>query len=89
MVKAPPPSSRKLTAEDIRRVCGAISDWKLKEILASGADLDALEQAVAWTSGNDETTPMRHIPPGSPAARIYEILLGSEEFDEPGDGSGA
>lgn len=72
----------RLTADDVRRICGDLPDWKLKEILASGADIDALEQAVAWSSGDDESTPMRHIPPGSPAARIYEVLAADEEFNE-------
>ncbi len=72
----------KLSAEDIRRTCGDLPDWKLNEIQASGADLDDLKQALAWCAGDDETTPMRHIPPGSAAARVYDVLMAGEEDDD-------
>jgi hypothetical protein len=82
--------SSTLTYETVRRVCGDISDRKVSEILAVGGDLVALEEAAAWAAGDDETTPQRHMPPSSPAARFYEILAADEEFadDEsrPGDG---
>ena len=82
MIEAQRQSTGPLTADDIHRICGDLPDWKVKEIAASGADLDGLEQAVAWSSGDDESTPMRHLLPASPASRVYDILMADEEVDE-------
>jgi hypothetical protein len=71
-----------LTRSDIRRICGDLPDWKITEILASGGDIAALEQAKAWSMGDDETTPARNLAPESPAARMLDVLLADEEQDE-------
>ena len=71
-----------LTAEDVRRLCGDISDWKVAEILSFGGDLAALELAKAWSMDDDETTPARHLSPESPAARILDVLTADEEEEE-------
>lgn len=72
-----------LTAEQVRAACGDISDSKVSAIIASGADLPALEEAVAWVHGDDETTPAQsNLAAGSAAARVSEILLADREFDE-------
>lgn len=75
-------SARTLTTDDIHRVCGDISDRKVLEILGCGGDIDALEEAWAWAMGDDESTPSRHFPPGSPATCILEILIAGDEPDE-------
>jgi hypothetical protein len=82
MTDAPNSRSTQLGYETVRRVCGDIPDWKVAEILAVGGDLVALEEAVAWAAGDDETTPQRHLAPSSAAARFYEILAADEEFAE-------
>lgn len=69
-------------AADIRRICGDIADWKVAAIQEAGGGIDALEEAVAWSSGDDENPPVRHLPPGSPAAKIYAVLIAGEEEDE-------
>ncbi len=74
--------TQKLTPEDIRRVCGNIAAWKVSQIIATGGDMRALEEAAAWASGDDETTPRRHLPPHGAAAAIAEILMAGEEPDE-------
>ena len=74
--------SAKLSAADIRRVCGNIAGWKVSQIIATGGDMRALEEAAAWASGDDETTPRRHLPPHGAAAAIAEILMAGEEPDE-------
>lgn len=68
----------KLTSEDVRRVCGRIPDWKVEDIIATGADLRALEEAAAWAAGDDETTPRRHLPPHGVAAQVFDILTAGE-----------
>lgn len=72
----------RLTAADVRRVCGVLPAATVQEILAAGADLEALEEAAAWAASDDEHTPARHLPPESPAGKIYEILAASDEFEE-------
>lgn len=75
-------SASGLTAADIRRLCGDISDETVAAILATGGDLAALETALAWAAGDDEHTAERHLAPSGAAGRIYEILAADEEFDE-------
>lgn len=72
----------KLTSDTVRRLCGGISDRKIEEILATGADLEALEEALAWSAGDDEHTPKRHLAPHGPAARIVEILVADDEYQD-------
>lgn len=71
-----------ISSTEIRRICGDIPDWKVAAIQAAGGDINALEEAVAWSSGDDETTPDRHLPPESAAAKIYAVLIAGEEEDE-------
>ena len=86
MTDAPESGSTHLGYDTVRRACGDIPDWKVAEILAVGGDLIALEEAVAWASGDDETTPQRHLAPSGAAARFYEILVADEEFAEDESG---
>jgi hypothetical protein len=79
----------KLTSRDVRRVCGDIPEWKVENILATDASLEDLEEAASWASGDNESTPMRHLPPHSPAAAILEILTADEEDDDFGPAPGA
>lgn len=88
MNEAPEGGPTHLSYEIVRRVCGDIPDWKVAGILAVGGDLVALEEAVAWAAGDDETPPQRHLPPSSPAARFYEILVADEEFADDESGGG-
>jgi len=68
-----------LSSDEIRRICGDLPDWKVAAIQATGIQSGALEEAVAWSTGDDETTPRRHLPAASPAARVYDILVADEE----------
>lgn len=71
-----------IKSADIRRICGPIADWKVAAIQAAGGGIDALEEAVAWSSGDDENPPDRHLAPDSAAAKIYAVLIAGEEEDE-------
>lgn len=72
----------KLTTADVRRVCGPLPGSVVQEILGTGADLEALEEARSWASGDDEHTPERHLAPSSPAARVYAILAALDERED-------
>ncbi|SON56775.1 hypothetical protein HDIA_3234 [Hartmannibacter diazotrophicus] len=47
----------RVSTQDIRRVCGALPERKIQEILECDAELEELEEAVAWASGDNEHTP--------------------------------
>lgn len=72
----------KISSADIRRICGDIADWKIAAIQDAGGGIDALEEAVAWSSGDDENPPVRHLAPESPAAKIHAVLMAGEEDNE-------
>lgn len=46
---------RPLAYEDVRRLCGDITDEKAAAILAAGGSLEDLETAVAWAAGESDT----------------------------------
>jgi hypothetical protein len=73
------------SADDIRRLCGDILDWKVDAILASGATVGDLEVALARLTGADDLVDEAGLPLDGRAAIAYDIL-GSEE-DFPGDES--
>jgi len=70
------------TLEDVHRLCGEIADWKVSAILGVGGDIKSLEEATAWASGADDALSVEDASPGGPAARIYEILMAGDAFDE-------
>ena len=82
MSNSPATEQRALTPDEVRDVCGSIPDWKVEDIIDTGADLEALEEAAAWASGDDESTPLRHLPPHSPAGQVYDILMAGEEAED-------
>jgi hypothetical protein len=72
----------RLSPDDVRLTCGALPDWKVREIIETNADAEALEVAVAWAAGDNENPPLRHLAPHSAEARVYEILMADEEKDQ-------
>lgn len=72
----------RLTSHDVRRVCGDIPEWKIEDIIATGASLAELEEGALWASGDNETTPTRHLPPHGAAAAVFDILTVDEDEDE-------
>jgi hypothetical protein len=82
MSNGPAIAHRALTPDKVRRVCGSITDRKVEDIIDTGADLEALEEAAAWASGDDESTPLRNLPPQSAPGRVYDILMAGEEAED-------
>ena len=71
-----------LRRSDIVGVCGDIVDWKIAAIIATGASLAELETANAWAIGEDEFLGEEHEPLSGPTARVYDILVADDAFDE-------
>lgn len=66
------------TQEDVTHLCGDIPDWKVAAILKSGANVEELALALAWTYGESDVTGEAHLPLTGSAAQVYEILVGDE-----------
>ena len=69
-----------LAAEDVRRLCGELQDWKVSAIIASGASLSELELALARLTGADEMTRDHPRPLDGAAAVVYDLLASDEDF---------
>lgn len=69
-----------ITAEDVRKLCGEVEDQQVAAILATGATLEELEEAVAWAGGLDDVMGEERKPLTGAAAQIYDLL--AEDLDE-------
>lgn len=75
-------ANMQLTAGAIRELCGDLADWKIAAIIATGASLEDLEEALAWSAGDDETTPHRHLRPQAAASQVCDILSTGEAEED-------
>ncbi len=71
-----------LTHDEVAHAVGDIDDVKLAEIIATGATLEELEEAVTWASvinriGKDLERPLAGV-----VAEIYDILTADEAYEE-------
>jgi hypothetical protein len=76
-------TSAAITKEDVRRICGDISDLKVAELLASGASISEMEKASAWVA-NQENLGAERIMPEGQIGDLCEILIADDEglFEE-------
>jgi len=79
-----PGSQAQIQADDVRRLCGEILDWRIRAIVESGASTADVELAMARLTGADEMLSEQPQPLDGAAAAVYDLLVGSEDF--PGDG---
>lgn len=82
MVNEPNEGHTGPTHEDVRRVCGDVADWKVAAILATGANLDEIETAVAWDAGEDDVMGEERRPLIGAAAAVYDILIADEDYGD-------
>lgn len=75
----------KLTRAEIRRLCGDVTDECAAEMLATGATIEDVEVAVAWSAGETDLMGEERKPLKGRAAQVYELL--SPELDEDADPS--
>ena len=71
-----------LTASEIRRIVGDITDAKVMAILATDPSLEDLEEAVAWVEGETDVLGDLNLPMTGKVGEIYEILTAGEEWEE-------
>jgi hypothetical protein len=71
-----------LTPQDVRDIVGDLDDAKVAAILATGANAEQLEEAMAWASDESDVMGELERPLAGVVARLYEILMTGEEFPE-------
>jgi len=69
-----------VSAEEVRRLCGDVPDWKVTAILDTGADIAAIQTAVAWFAGEDDVMGEERRPLAGDAAVVYDILIADEAY---------
>jgi hypothetical protein len=73
---------RSLTPQDVREIVGDLDDAKIAAILATGANAEQLEEAMAWAAGESDVMGDLERPLTGVVARLYDILMTGEEFPE-------
>lgn len=71
-----------LVASEVQRLCGDVPDWKISAILATGADVDDIDTAIAWAAGEDDVMGAERRPLDGAAAAVYDILTADEEYGD-------
>lgn len=69
-----------LSHDEVRRLCGDISDTRIADIIATGATLQEIEVAVAWAAGESDVMGERRHPLSGAARQVYDILMAGEEW---------
>ena len=77
-----PEHSASLTHDEVRRLCGDIVDWKLGAIIATGASLAEVEEAVAFAAGADDVMGEERKPLAGKVAEVYDILVADDEWED-------
>ena len=77
--------TRSLTPQDVRDIVGDLDDAKIAAILATGANAEQLEEAMAWASGESDVMGDLERPLTGVVARLYHVLMTGEEFPEDRD----
>lgn len=68
------------TAEEVRRLCGELVDWKLSAILSLNPGFGDVEAAVAWAAGGADFGDEPHALQGV-AAQVYDLLMSDEDYE--------
>jgi len=73
-----------LTRESVVATVGEIDDERIAAIIATGATVEALEEAAAWAAGESDVMGEERKPLSGAAAAIYDILA-QDTWDEERD----
>jgi len=74
-----------LTHDQVTEIVGDIDDVASATIIATGATLEELEEAVAWASGSSRPARELRRPLTGRVAELFEILTTEREFEETAD----
>ena len=70
-----------LTRDDVRRLCGDVTDDTAARMIATGATVRDLEIALAWAAGESDVMGEERKPLTGHAAELYELLPAAEDED--------
>ncbi len=73
------PKKTALTRDDIALRVAHLDDVKAAEIIATGATIEELDEAIAWAVGESDEMGKLRRPLSGVTAQIYDILTISEE----------
>lgn len=69
-----------LSHDIVAEVVGNIDDVKVAEIIATGANIEEIEEAVTWASGINRVGEDLERPLAGVVAEVYRILTFDEEY---------
>jgi 3-deoxy-D-manno-octulosonate 8-phosphate phosphatase KdsC-like HAD superfamily phosphatase len=76
-----------LSADEVRRICGDLSDATVEAIMATGATAADVDAAVAWETRSFELRSEEHGLAGA-AAEVRDILAEDEDWNEEAERRG-
>ncbi|MCP4317686.1 MAG: hypothetical protein GY789_17125 [Hyphomicrobiales bacterium] len=71
-----------LTHDDVVSVVGQLADAKIADIIATGATLVEVEEAMAFASGENDVMGDLRLPAVGRVAEVYDILMATEPYEE-------
>ena len=71
-----------LSAGEVRRIAGDISDARVLAILDLAPSRDELEQAVAWAEGQSDVLGELELPLSVVVGELHEILTAGEDWED-------
>jgi hypothetical protein len=75
----------KLSHEQITGVVGDIDDMRVVEIIATGATIEELEEAVAWAARESDVMGELRLRGSPVVGKVYDLLTAEEKLgDERG-----
>ena len=70
-----------MTRQDVVSVLGPVDDTTIAEIIASGASLEELREAWAWTFGDEALMNQGRPLPGTRVAGLIDLIVPDDEGD--------
>ena len=74
-----------LTADQIHHTVGEVDELVAARIIATGATLAQLEEALAWARGESDVIGDLQRPSDAMVGAVYDILTAEEDFPEDRD----
>ncbi len=73
-----------MTRDDIAHSVAHLDDVKAAEVIAAGATVRDLDEAIAWAAGESDAMGELGHPLSSVTALIYDVLTAAEEPEDKG-----
>jgi hypothetical protein len=75
-----------LTRDRVVSLAGDLEDAQIAAIIATGATVGDLEEAIAWAEAESDVMGEMEKRLGEPAVRVYEILMTRKETEPDREG---